>query len=250
MNDPSALLPEWSPDEAALGSVVSDQLFLESPSWLSDRGLETLRRVGQSMVAAPPAGAESQAIGSCRGCGRGLPWSAPLPGDWATATVCPKCKQWYFVRSDREVSPTPTTIAEGVQSFSSDEFRAILTLHQRVTVSALMSKMLGRLPGVGEERRATERFEVFRPVVTIPLDEAATPIDVAESQTLIDISRGGAGLLGESTNESPLLLVDFAECGAPGLQLLARAVWRQPAEGRTRTGCEFLHLPSRPLPPV
>lgn len=188
----------------------------------------------------------SQLIGTCGGCRRDLPWPTPRAGLWAAPVACPQCGRWYFTEGRNDSQPELT--GRAISEQSRNETLANLVQRQSDSIARLLDHLVSSGTYLGPERRRSTRINLSQPVVTVPLGRDARPISEAEDQTLCDLSEGGAGLLGESAVEPTLVLIDFSPCASPGLQLLARVAWRETKGSYARTGCEFLHDPTRALP--
>lgn len=82
----------------------------------------------------------------------------------------------------------------------------------------------------------------------VPVDEEGRPIGEAIAQTLLDVSEGGVGMIGNEPVEAELLLIDFTQAGVQGVQALARKAWSRTQDGFTKTGAEFLVPPGAAIP--
>ena len=118
--------------------------------------------------------------------------------------------------------------------------RTMFRRRRNESLRTLLPLLIGRY--VGPELRQTVRHACTAPVVAVPLDGTGKPIDEAVSQTLLDVSEGGVGLIGSQEIAAEFLLIDFSLAGAAGVQTIVRKAWSHTCGGYTKTGCAFLNV--------
>lgn len=244
---PSVTEPLPSVDKQSIPGGSTDQVEPEAvgevqdDDRLSDQAIDFLCSVDR-----PPAprlvnrDRVCNLIGQCGSCQPKLPWPAPIAGYSASPVTCPKCGRWYYTLGSSETVPGLTIPQPSRKVQLLDTLRAFLAPRQSESQQEIFVSLLGSERHLGPERRRSVRRACSSPVVVVPLDEEGGSIGEAVAQTLLDISEGGVGMIGNEPIEAELLLIDFSQAGARGVQALARKAWTRSQDGFTKTGCEFL----------
>ena len=188
---------------------------------------------------------EYSEIERCGGCYRLLGWPSPRASLWAAPVGCPECGRYYFAEGRNEASPR--LLASQVAGFQSDfDLPANPDI---IETGHLVTNLVGVNRQLHERRRYI-RYTINQRVISVPLDQAAHPTQVAQEAKLVDLSATGAKLRVEGAWEAPLVLIDFSSLGLPDVQFMASVQWNQANNGKCEIGCQFMIGPDGRLPLV
>jgi hypothetical protein len=190
-------------------------------------------------VASPPDASDRPRRIGCPGCNRPLPLRLSREGETAALWECEACRTRIAGMFMPELAAHMAhCVRLGQVHFDTDRLPPIPSV-----LGELVSRWVRRNDKneQGPERRRDSRYAVQVEAAVVCLDEKWMPQGEPLRALVIDLSRGGLGMVARSTIKAPLIAVQMQGRTRP-IQLLAEIVWTDHVgSGFHHIGARFVH---------